>query len=336
MSKKIKRKLWVWICVVAAVVDLTTLIVYRYYIRQENIFFLEYENEYEKDDTIIYRYNSRNNTVVEVGRVKGKLQDCVINSDETYITGVIYDEVYDVGVEIVRYDLDVGTVETLNVASKILALTGNMAGWYCSLIYDGGNKFFISFEDEKGNEKLLLYDLDTDLYEIVEGENGTIWYLDICDGNLWYIADDWTLYQYDLESKEKIKVMKPARYNSAVMPETGLVAYKKSLSNEVMPEMGLVGYIKALSKEAIYLYNMRTQKSSCIALGGWNTYFGDFLWTDSRWSDNGREFFYIKSFPGFFNASTDRLMVYDVLTHRSRCIYKVKMTLHEFRYVLKR
>lgn len=336
MSKKVKMRLWVCICVIAGVIDLAIMSVYRYYVRQENIFFLEYENEYEKDDTIIYKYNSINDSVIEIGKMKGKLQDCVINKDETYITGVIYDEVYDEGVEIVRYDLVNGTVETLDVVSKISALTGNKAGWYCSLIYDGGNKFFISFEDENGDEKWLLYDLTTDQYDIVEGENGTIWYLEIRDDNLWYIAYDWTLCQYDLETKERTKIMKSARYNSVIMPETGLVAYKKSLSNEVMPEMGLMGYIKALPHEGIYLYNTKTQKSSCIAWGGWNIYYGDFLWTDSRWSDNGREFFYIKSFPGFFNASTERLMIYDVLTHRSRCIYKVKMTLHDFQYVMKR
>lgn len=319
MNKKAKRQLLVCICVIAVFIVSTVAIICKDYKMQENVFFLEYENEYEKEDTIIYQYNSRDDTVIEIGRVKGKLQDCVINSDETYITGVIYDEVFDEGVEIVRYDLATGTVKTLDVASKIYTLTGDMAGWYCSLIYDGGNKFFISFEDEKGDEKLLLYDLITDQYEIVEGENRTIWYLEIRDDKLWYIADDRTMYQYDLKSKEKTKIMESVYYSSAVMPETGLVAYTKDIH-----------------REEIYLYDTMTKESSRIARGGWNTYYGDFLWTDSRWSDTGREFLYVEYFPGLFQEATTRLIIYDVLTHRSRCIYKVKMTMHEFRYVMKR
>lgn len=322
MSKKVKRKLWVYLCVTAGIIALVILVVYRYYIRQKYIFFLEYESEYEKEDTIIYRYNSRMNTVIEIGRVQGKLENCVINSDETYITGLIYDEVFDEGVEIVRYDLATGTVKTLDAAEKIATLTDNHAGLINSLIYDGGNKIFVCFEDENENGKWLLYDFVTNRYDIIDGE--TIWYLTICNNNLWYIADSakWyrgPLYQYNLESKEKTKIMESAQYDSVVMPETGLVAYTKGLYND-----------------KIYLYDMRTQETSYIAEGGWNTYYGELNWTNSRWSDNGREFFYIKSFPGLFHESTERLMIYDVITHSSRCIYMARMTTHDFQYVMKR
>lgn len=317
MSKKVKRKLWVYICVTVGIIVLVVLIVYRYHIRQKNVFFLEYEGEYEKDYTIIYRYNSRINTVMEIGRVQGKLHDCVINSDETYITGLIYKEVSYDGVKIVRYDLVTGTVETLDAAEKIAALTDNHAGLVNSLIYNEGNKIFVNYKDENEDRKWLLYDLTTDQYDIVEGESGQ--FLTIHNNSLWYIADNGTLYQYDLESKEKTKIMASAQSDSVVMPEMGLVAYTKGLYND-----------------KIYLYDMRTQEDSYIARGGWNTYYGDLIWTNSRWSDNGREFFYIKSFPGLFNESTERLMIYDVLTGSSRCIYMARMTTNDFQYILKR
>lgn len=318
VSKKGKRQLLVYICVTAGIIVSVVLIICKIYESQENIFFLEYENEYVKDDTIIYQYNSRNNTVVEIGRVQGKLQNCVINSDETYITGVICDEDF----EIVRYDLVTGTVETLDAARKINTLTDNHAGYSNSLIYNEGNKIFVSFKDKNEDRKWLLYDLTTDQYDIDEGES--IWFLTIQNNNLWYIADseEWyrgPLYQYNLESKEKTKIMESAHYDSVVMPE-----------------MGLVAYTKGLYKKEIYLYDMRTQETSYIARGGWNTYFGDLDRTHSRWSDNGREFFYIKSFPGLFNESTEQLMIYNVITQSSRCIYKVKMTMHDFQYVMKR
>ncbi|MDE6675674.1 MAG: hypothetical protein K2K19_12850, partial [Acetatifactor sp.] len=136
MSKKEKRKRWVYICVTVGIIVLVVLILCKIFESQENIFFTEYEREHGKDDTIIYQYSSKNNTVVEIGRVQGELQNCVINSDETYITGVIHDEVF----EIVRYDLVAGTVEMLDAAEQIAALTDNHVGASNSLIYNGGNK----------------------------------------------------------------------------------------------------------------------------------------------------------------------------------------------------
>lgn len=316
MSKKEKRKRWVYICVIAGIIVSVVLILCKIFESQENIFFTEYEGEYEKDDTIIYRYNSKSNSVVEIGRVQGKLHDCVINSDETYITGLIYKEVSYDGVKIVRYDLATGAVETLDATEKIAALTGNHASLINSLIYDGGNKIFVDFQDKNGGIKWLLYDLTTDQYDIVTGQG--VWSLTIHNNKLWYVVNS-NMYQYDLESKERTKIMESAQSDSVVMPEMGLVAYTKGLYND-----------------KIYLYDMRTQETSYIAEGGWNTYYGELTWTNSRWSDNGREFFYIESFPELFNASTERLMIYNVITRSSRCIYKAKMTTHEFQYVLKR
>ncbi|MDE7224938.1 MAG: hypothetical protein K2O34_14320 [Acetatifactor sp.] len=89
MSKKVKRLLCVYICVAAGIVVLGVLIVGKKFGPQENIFFLEYESEYENEDTLIFRYNSENDIVDEVGKVQGRLFDCVVNSDETYITGLV-------------------------------------------------------------------------------------------------------------------------------------------------------------------------------------------------------------------------------------------------------
>ncbi|MFG6358493.1 MAG: hypothetical protein K1W26_17000 [Acetatifactor sp.] len=315
MSKKTKLKLWVCICVAAVIIVLGVLLICKITEPQENIFFLEYESEYEKEDTIIYRYNATNKTVTEVGKVKGELQDCVINSNETCITGVIYEEV----AEIVRYNLLTGEVETLDAARKIDTLTDNRAGWGNILIYDGGNKIFVGFEDDIGNEKWLLYNMETDQYEVVESKDVVSNYLTVYDNKLWYITHKGILYRYDLSSKEKIKIMEHLPTDAVVMPDAGLVAFTKDTQIE-----------------KIYLYNILTQKTLCMIEGGWNTYFGQLSWTNSRWSDNGNEFFYVKSFPGLFHEATIQMMTYDVITHRSRCIYKVKMTNHLFRYVMKR
>lgn len=190
---------------------------------QENIFFLENESEYEKEDTIIYRYNATNKTVTEVGKVKGELQDCMINSNKTCITGMVYGE----APEIVRYDLLTGTVEMLDAARKIDTLTGNRAGWGNILIYDGGNKIFVGFEDDIGNEEWLLYDLRTDQFETVESKDVVSKYLTIYDEKLWYITHKGIMYQYDLSTKERTKIMEHLSKDAVVMPETGLVAYTK-------------------------------------------------------------------------------------------------------------
>lgn len=320
MSKKTKLKLWVCICVAAVIIVLGVLLICKITEPQENIFFLEYESEYEKEDTIIYRYNATNKTVTEVGKVKGELQDCVINSNETCITGMVYGEV----AEIVRYDLLTGAVETLDAARKIDTLTDNRAGWGNILIFDGGNKIFVGFIDEYDVKKWLIYNLKNDQYDIIEREDGVISYLTIQDNKLWYIADSGyfdygNLYQYDLEKKEKTKIMEHLSRDAVIMPNTGLVAYTEGTY-----------------RKEILMYNIMTQNTSYLVEGGWNTYFGQLLWTNSRWSDNGNEFFYVKSFPGLFHEATIQLMTYDVITHRSRCIYKVKMTTNEFRYVMKR
>ena len=314
-DKKGKLRLWVYICVVVGIIVLGVLILFRIYRPQENIFFLQYENEYGKDDTIIYKYNSKSKTVVEIGRVQGRLQDCVINSDETYITGLIFGE----GFEIVRYDLVAGTVESLDDAARKIDTLVGKSGGSSPLIYSEGNKIFISLEGKNGDRKWLLYDLTTDQYDIVEAEDGVIQYLTIYDDKLRYIGKGRVLYKYDLEKKEKTQIMESVHSDAVVMPKTGLVAYTKDIH-----------------RKEIYLYDIGTQENRCITTGGWNICYGDLSWTNSGWSDTGREFFYIEYFPGLFNEATNKLMIYDVITQSSRCIYKEKMTVDEFRYVIKR
>lgn len=312
--KKTKRILWVCIFVLAGIIDLTVLIVNLYYARQENIFFTEYDGTYDKECTTIYQYNSRINATVEIGKVQGNLNDCVINDEETFITGISKSD--DEGFEILRYDLATKSVETLDAAKEIAALIDNTAMASKILLYSGGDKVFVSYIDNRDGIKWLFYDLNSGRYDICKGESGRCW--TIHNGSLWYISNG-AICQYDMESKEKTPIAKAVFSDYVVMPETGLVAY--TMGNSI---------------KKIYLYDIRTQKSNCIARGGWNTYYGVLLWTNSRWSDNGREFFYVKSFPGFFNASIERLMVYDVLTCRSRCIYRSNMTTNYFQYVMKR
>lgn len=311
-----KRKLWVYIAVAAGIIVLAALLIYKVCEPQENIFFLEYESEYEKEDTVIYRYNSGSKTVDELGRVPGRLQDCVINSEETYITGIIYGEDF----EIVRYDLLTGEPERLDAADRIDLLTD--AGWSDILIYSGGNKIFASFGVNKnGPGKWLLYDVDTDQYEILDKEDAVRTYLTVWEDKLWYIADGGILYRYDLEKKEKTKIKESVPYDAVIMPDTGLLAYIKKKNG---------------SNKLLYLYNILTGETVCMAGEKWNTVYGDLERTNSRWSDKGNEFFYIKSFMGLFQESTERLMVYNAVTRTSRCIYRERMTMHEFRYVMKR
>lgn len=135
--KKTKRILWVCIFVLAGIIDLTVLIVNLYYARQENIFFTEYDGTYDKECTTIYQYNSRINATVEIGKVQGNLYDCVINDEETFITGISKSD--DEGFEILRYDLATKSVETLDAAKEIAALIDNTAMASKILLYNGAS-----------------------------------------------------------------------------------------------------------------------------------------------------------------------------------------------------
>lgn len=283
---------------------------------QQNIFFLEYENEYEKEDTIIFKYDQIKDEVVELGKVKGYFHDCVINEEESVITGIFSKNMTGTGYDVVRYDIAAGTTEYLNIEEIVNELTtGNAKEFIVALVYDEGNKVLITYDDENEDKWWLFYDLITGEYDkILQEESRISDFITIHNNNLWY-QSGWSLYQYDLETQKKTKILDS--FNSAaVAPDTGLVAYTRDIGHK-----------------KIYLYDINTQRTKCIAGGGWNICYGDLSYTDAGWSNDGRQFFYIKSFPGLFNESTKRLMIYDVKTGNSHCIYKEDLTLHMFRYV---
>lgn len=284
---------------------------------QQYIFFLEYENEYEKEDTIIYKYDQIEDEVVELGVVKGYYRDCVINEEETIITGIISKNMTGKGYDVVKYDIAAGTTEYLNIEEIVNELTmGNAKGFNVVLVYDEGNKGLTIYEDENEDIWWLLYDFITGEYDkILQEESNISDFITIHDNNLWYISA-WSLYQYDLETHKKTKIMDSID-SAVVSPDTGLVAYTNDIRHK-----------------KIYLYDINTQRTKCSG-SGWNISYGDLSYTDAGWSNDGRQFFYIKHFPAF-NASTERLMVYDMKTGNVHCIYKEDLTMHMFRYVTRR
>lgn len=278
----------------------------------QNIYFWEYENTHG-DDTVFFKYDRTTDEVVEIGRVDGYFHNCVINEEETVITGIFSKE--DSDNDIARYDLSTGRVEPLNMTDKINGLTMDNTKWWKALLYDEGNKIMFPYYEETG-EKWLFYDLSTEQYHIIDGEErGTAQLLAIHDNTLWDIArKGGVLYRYDLETHTKVSITDSVAL-AALAEETGLVAYAKSIE----------------CKE-IYLYDINSRTGKCIAKAGMHTHYGHYTWSDVVWSSNGRQFFYIK----YDDYETVRFMVYDADTDRSCCIYQTKMSIHAFGYAAKR
>ena len=278
---------------------------------QQNIFFTEYDLDV---DTTIFKYDSVKNEVAEVGKVKGCFYKCIVDSKETYITGLLYDfdekktgiACYDLTTrEIIPYELP-DTIDEIAATDE----------WHISLLYNGGNKFLVSYDDENEHEMWLFYDLDTGQYDVIEGEEyGTNQFLGVYNNTLWYVAfAGGTLYQYDLETGTKIKVLDSVT------------------SVAIKADIGKIAYTKNDNRKKIYLYDMNSKKTTHLTWTRWNTYY-ELSRSESRWGDDGRMFFCVSSFPGLFGASEESLMVYDMKSGKQFCIYKVKNTLHQFRYV---
>ena len=284
-------------------------------IPQQNIYFLEYENDTEVQNTIVFKYDWINKEVVEIGRVKGFFYSCVINHDENCITGLLSQGPTDKEFEVAQYDLVGRTINIIKIEEKIRLLNKNMTGWRGALLYDEGNSILFSYNDKNEDEWWMFYDLVTEQYYATKGDkNGTEHFLTMQDDNLWYVTGE-TLYQYNLKTQMKTKIMDSV--NSAA----------------VASDFGLVAYTNDIHRKRIYLYDMRSEKTKCIAFGGWNIYYDDLFHIESQWSNDNRQLYYIKSFSGWFNAADISLMVYDADSGKSYCIYKVMNTIHEFRYV---
>lgn len=294
----------------------------------QNVYFWEFEHGHGyEEETVFYRYDQMRDEVVEIGRANGYFRNCVINEEETIITGVFSEGDSDDTIEIelttgmndiARYDLTTGMVTHLNITEKINELTGDNAKWWKALLYDEGNKIMFPYYDEDG-EKWLFYDLATGQYNIIDGEErGTAQLVAIYDNTLWDIArKDGVLYQYDLETNTK----------TAIMDSVALAALAE--------ESGLVAYAKNIDCEEIYLYDMNSQTSKCIEKWKMSVHYGEYNWSDVTWSSNGRQFFYIDYYWWGPNESAS-FMVYDVKSNKSRCIYKTDLATCKFGYVAKR
>ncbi len=313
-KKTNKIKWWIpvivgmsWVVVMAG----CCFIIYsrKAYELQQNVYFLEWDTK--EDETIFYKYSSKDEGAVEVGKVEGQMNHCVINDEESCITGLCYDQ----GVKRVQYDLITGTVYSEVIGEKIDLLTGDVT-WYALLMYDGGNKIVISYEEANGDEKWLFYDFTSEEYNMIEGQGSTTEFLEIDDNNLWYVSSAGRLYRYNFESGRKTEMLKNIG-NAAVAVNTNLVAYIKD----------------SMHPKKIYLYNLNTKKTRFIAKGGWNICYGNIFEKKGQWSNDGRKFFYVKYFPTFFSAADVSLMVYNTENGRTFCIYKEKNTLHQFRYI---
>ncbi|MDE7273775.1 MAG: hypothetical protein K2N95_12065 [Lachnospiraceae bacterium] len=99
---------------------------------QQDVFFTEYNLNV---DTTIFKYDPAENEVSEIGIVKGKFYKCVLNSDKTSITGMLYD-CDEKTTELVRYDLKTGTVESQGLAQIVKEAAGTDA-WKKILVYRG-------------------------------------------------------------------------------------------------------------------------------------------------------------------------------------------------------
>lgn len=293
---------------------------YKFKISQ-NIYFTEYETEREKGDTIIYKYDPISDKVLEIGRVQGWFCQCIINKDETRITGFVR-EGFGKGInDIVEYDIKTGTITSKNVMEKIDELA--MGASWEAMLYDEGNKIFIYSTVDKGDGsllclRLLSYDFVTGEYESVKERTGAIdTLLAIDEQAMWYLVGHTIFY----DGREKVPEIERFRNSvdcAAISLSTGLIAYSKNNTYH----------------KKIYLYDIKLKKSRCIAPGGWNIVYGDLNDTNAMWSKDGRQLFYVKYFPGLFQEADTSLMIYDASSGKHRRIYKVKATYHRFQYIL--
>ena len=129
--------------------------------------------------------------------------------------------------------------------------------WHISLLYNGGNKFLVSYDDENEHEMWLFYDLDTGQYDVIEGEEyGTNQFLGVYNNTLWYVAfAGGTLYQYDLDTGTKIKVLDSVT------------------SVAIKADIGKIAYTKNDNRKKIYLYDMNSKKTTHLTWTRWNTYY---------------------------------------------------------------
>ena len=200
---------------------------------------------------------------------------------------------------------------------KIHELTMDEASWR-GYLYDGGNKILISYWDNEDDRHLLSYDMETGESENVDiyGAN-KIYHIAINEQSLWYMDRYGSLDRYDWQTKEErwasnMPFSPYYGYAVVVEPTTGMVAYKED--------------------DAIYVYDIDQDESSCIVAERRNIFYGNLR--GATWVSDGRQFCYVRSFGLLFNASIDSLMVYDIKSGKSRCIYRVyNNAYHDFQFI---
>lgn len=300
--------------VVAALVGfIWVLIDHNTFKMEQNIYFTEFDSDIDKPETAIFKYDPVKGKLIELVKVPDKLVGCVIDKGENRITGFLY-ELFSQGghrIGIIEYDINTGTVTEKNVIEKIDELTGDPS--WGGTLYDGGNKILVSYTDKEDVERLLSYDMETGKYEneLIRGSQ-IRQYPAINEQALWYRLFN-TIYRYDWQTKAVNEVSYFSE-EGALEPNAGLIAYTEDIHE-------------------IFLYDIDRNETSCIAPGGWNITYGDLSWTNAMWTSDGRQFCYVKYFPTLFGAGDTSMMIYDLESGRHRCIYKVKVTYNEFRYI---
>ena len=200
---------------------------------RQNIYFTELEGERDKIDTIIFKYDQENGELIELGKVSGYLEDCVIDKEEKRITGFLRGPYSEGGliIDIIEYDIETGAITEKNMIQKIHELTMDEASWR-GYLYDGGNKILISYWDNEDDRHLLSYDMETGESENVDiyGAN-KIYHIAINEQSLWYMDRYGSLDRYDWQTKEErwasnMPFSPYYGYAVVVEPTTGMVAYK--------------------------------------------------------------------------------------------------------------
>lgn len=207
MAKKSKKALYVVIAIVTVLVGsmAVRLLIANTYKMQQNIYF----TEYDMNDTVIWKYDPIDEEVSEVGKLSGEFSQCVIDRDEAYITGFLYESIGQ-SAKLVRYELATGMIESQELDDIMVNATGIGKGNKI-LLYDGGNKLFVSYYEIKHGPMWLFYDLATGQYDIVKGDMCKVdRFLGLYDGTLWYTTyAGGTLCRYDLETREKTRYWIP-------------------------------------------------------------------------------------------------------------------------------
>ena len=281
---------------------------------EQNIYFTEFDGR----DTTIFKYDPVNGELMELVKVPGRLDACVVDKEEKRITGFLYGLLSKGGgrIDIIEYDIKAGMVTEKNIIEKINELTGDPS--WGGTLYDGGSKILVSYTDKEDSERLLSYDMETGKSEGVFIDEKTIskilQFPAINEQALWYRCYD-TIYRYDWQTKTE-HVVSPA-YSYVVLE----------------PNIGLIAYTEGINDSDIFIYDINRSESSCIAPRGWNITYGSLRLTNAMWTSDGRQFCYVKYFPLMFNAADKSLMIYDLESGRHRRIYKVKATTNQFQFI---